>query len=311
MERTPTAFISYAWENEDIKLWVKSLATRLRENGIDAKLDLWELLPGSQLTHFMERSVRENDFVLIVCTPAYRTKSDYRTGGVGYEGDIMTAEVLAKSNHTKFIPILKSGEVETSMPTWLKGSYYIDLSNEQHYENNFNDLLTTLLSVREKAPPIGKPQQDNKRDVAILSRAISEEEPIKVRGILVNEVSQPKNDGTYGSALYRIPFELNRSPSYEWVKLFISAWDRPSSFTSMHRPGIASVQGNKIILDGTEIEEVEKFHKATLMSAVSYANTTLKEIHDERNRIEEQKNREQEMIRKKVKDISDRMRFDE
>jgi len=54
----------------------------------------------------MESEIRRNDFVIIVCTPKYKVKSDTRTGGVGYEGDIMTAEVFTNQNHLKFIPVL-------------------------------------------------------------------------------------------------------------------------------------------------------------------------------------------------------------
>lgn len=121
---TSSAFISYAWESEEVKKWVKDLAIKLRDNGIDAKLDKWEVVPGDQMPHFMEKSVRENDYVLIICTPKYKTKSDGRIGGVGYEGDIMTAEVLQNSNHRKFIPVLKIGTKETSLPTWLQGKYF-------------------------------------------------------------------------------------------------------------------------------------------------------------------------------------------
>jgi hypothetical protein len=41
-----------------------------------------------------------------------------------------------------------------------------------------------------------------------------------------------------------------------WSELFLQAWDRPLAYTTMHRPGIASVTGDKVILDGTTIEEV-------------------------------------------------------
>ena len=68
----PTAFISYAWENSEAQKWVKDLATKLRTDGVDVKLDQWEVVPRDQLPHFMEKSVRENDLVLIVCTPKYK-----------------------------------------------------------------------------------------------------------------------------------------------------------------------------------------------------------------------------------------------
>ncbi|RYL92565.1 hypothetical protein [Sporolactobacillus sp. THM19-2] len=40
----------------------------------------------------------------------------------------------------------------------------------------------------------------------------------------------------------------------------------------MHRPGIAKVVSNKIILDGTTIEEVKQYHRDTLILAVNEAN---------------------------------------
>src|SRR5690606_7761410 len=155
--------------------------------------------------------------VLIICTPQYKSKSENRIGGVGYEGDIMTAEVLQTSNHRKFIPILKAGTKETSIPSWLQGKYYVDLSNQNHYKNNYSDLKTTLLNVREKAPELGriatkgKSSDNSKNNV----KPVSEDEPIKIKGIVIDEITQPSNDGTAGSALYKIPFELNRTPSYE------------------------------------------------------------------------------------------------
>src|SRR5688572_4824110 len=150
----PKTFISYAWENEEIKEWVRNIATELRAKGIDAKIDQWEIVPGDQMPHFMEKSVRENKYVLLICTPKYKAKSENRIGGVGYEGDIMTAEVLQKSNHRKFIPILKLGNVENAIPSWLQGKYFVDLSTDYHFDKNFEDLLTTLLNARESAPKL-------------------------------------------------------------------------------------------------------------------------------------------------------------
>lgn len=311
MADIPTTFISYAWESEELKSWVKDLATQLRSNGIDAKLDQWEVVPGDQMPHFMEKSVRDNDFVLIVCTPKYKTKSENRIGGVGYEGDIMTAEVLQNSNHRKFIPILKSGTKETALPAWLKGKYFVDLSNENHYEKNFEDLLTTLLNARETAPSLGKVKEKFiKVNVSKPLESVIEEE-IKIKGILIDEVTQPLNDGTRGSALYKIPFELNKRPDYEWIDLFINAWNRPPRFTSMHRPGIASVFGNKIILDGTDIEEVEKYHKDTLKLAVEVANNTLKEIKIKKRQKEEFERQKTKEYKNKLDDISKRINFDD
>ncbi len=153
----PKAFISYSWDSEDHKKWVRDLAVRLRRDGVDVVLDQWHAIPGDQLPAFMERAVRENDFVLIICTPRYKGKADARTGGVGYEGDIMTAEAMTKRNDRKFIPILRGEEWAQASPSWLAGKYYIDLHGEPYSEGHYTDLLTTLHSQREQAPPIGLP----------------------------------------------------------------------------------------------------------------------------------------------------------
>ncbi len=308
----PKTFISYAWESDEIKGWVKNLATELRNDGIDAKLDQWEVVPGDQMPHFMEKSVRENDFVLIICTPKYKSKSENRIGGVGYEGDIMTAEVLQTSNHRKFIPILKSGSKETSIPSWLQGKYYVDLSNQTHYENNYSDLTTTLLNSRDKAPEIGTINLKGNSSIVFknVTKPISKDEPIKIKGIVIDEITQPRNDGTVRSALYKIPFELNQTPSYEWRELFVNAWNNPPQFTSMHRPGIASAYGNRVILDGTTIEEVEKYHKDTLKLAVDIANKQIAEINLRKQKQAESERSEREKHQRNIDDITKRIIFD-
>ncbi|MCF6317689.1 MAG: toll/interleukin-1 receptor domain-containing protein [Proteobacteria bacterium] len=309
----PKTFISYAWESEEAKIWVKELATELRNDGIDAKLDQWEIVPGDQMSHFMEKSVRENDYVLIICTKKYKSKSENRIGEVGYEEDIMTAEVLQNSNHRKFIPVLKSGTTETSIPSWLQGKYYVNLSNQKHYDNNYSDLTTTLLNDREIAPKLGKPatrKATNLKNQETYTQSVAKDKPIKIKGIVIDEITQPRNDGTRGSALYKIPFELNRTPNYKWRELFVNAWSNPPSFSTMHRPGIASAYGNQVILDGTTIEEVEKYHKDTLKLAVEVANQHLEQINLKKQQQADRERIKRENHKNNINDISNRIKFD-
>src|ERR1700680_1949415 len=118
----PIAFFSYAWESEALKAWVKSLARRLRNDGVEAILDQWETVPGDQLTHFMDKEITRADFVLIVCTPAYRKRAASQRGGVSYEGSVMTAEIVTGRARRKFVPLLRYNEWSQSAPTWLLGS---------------------------------------------------------------------------------------------------------------------------------------------------------------------------------------------
>ena len=159
---TPTAFITYSWDDEDHKAWVKGLAERLRGDGVNVLLDIWGVAPGGQLPEFMERAVTDSDFVLVICTPAYRERSDGRRGGVGYEGHIITSEIAARGNHEKFIPILRWGTWGDGGPTdaaaaWIKGKRYINLSGDPYSEEQYNELVQTLFGLREAPPPIGEP----------------------------------------------------------------------------------------------------------------------------------------------------------
>lgn len=129
----PTAFISYSWDAPEHQRWVRDLASRLRADGVETVLDQWHAVPGDQLPAFMEQAVRESQFVLVICTPKYKLKSDSRRGGVGYKGDIMTAEVFTGTRRRKFIPVLNTGNWEDAAPSWLLGSYYVDLRGEPYF----------------------------------------------------------------------------------------------------------------------------------------------------------------------------------
>lgn len=117
----PRVFISYAWGDGDA--WVEEFATRLRADGVDARLDRWELHPGQDIAPFMEEQVRESAFVLFICTPKFKGKADKREGGVGYEALIATAEVLAKREEVarKYLPVHRSGDWSDDAPSLLLG----------------------------------------------------------------------------------------------------------------------------------------------------------------------------------------------
>lgn len=310
------AFISYSWDNDDHKVWVHDLATRLHGEGITVKFDQWHLVPGDQLPQFMETAVRESDHVLVVCTRRYKVRSDNRTGGVGYEGDIMSAEVMNTRNQRKFIPILRSGTWNEAAPSWLAGKYYVDLSDNPYSEMNFNDLTSTLLSTRPKAPPVATKTTSahtpaKSATVAPAALSTLAFEPLCITGVVLDDIGTPRNDGTRGSALYVVPFRLSRSPPTNWSQLFINAWNHPSQFTSMHRPGIASVHGDTIVLDGTTVEEVERYHRSTLRLAVNEANTKFSALESQRAQVAEAERQRVEEHRRSVSEAAKKLRFDD
>lgn len=309
-----SAFISYSWDDDAHCEWVRELATRLRADGVDVSIDRWAAVPGDQLPAFMERAIRDNEFVVIVCTPRYKRRSDAREGGVGYEGDIMTAEAMTSQNHKKFIPVLRIGEWKQAAPSWLLGKYYINLSGNPYSERDYEDLVRTLLGIRETAPPIGTPMATispaNRAPELPRVNNTSENDEIKITRVIMEEITEPRNDGTPGSALYSIPFALSRRPPSEWVDLFIANWNHPPRWTSMHRPGIARISGSTVILNGTTIEEVERYHRDTLQLAVNETNGQYHEWRKEQDQRRAREQAERESHRKRVEDISKKITFD-
>lgn len=144
LKKSPKVFISYSWDSDEHKKWVRSLSDNLEAEGITTILDQKDLLLGDEMTLFMERSITESDFVLFVCTPRYKEKADKRKGGVGFEENIITGEVLTKQNHRKFIPVLAVGTWGESMPTWANGKLGSDLSSADKYKDEFELLVKTL-----------------------------------------------------------------------------------------------------------------------------------------------------------------------
>ena len=149
-------FISYSWDDEIHKEWVARLAADLRTDGVETRLDQWHTVLGDQLASFMANELRDNDFVIVVCTPNYRRKSEEGKGGVGFEGNIMTADVAARGNHRKYIPVLARGTWNDAAPSWIRGKRYADLSTKQRYAANYGDVIRTLLGKAGSAPPVEK-----------------------------------------------------------------------------------------------------------------------------------------------------------
>lgn len=151
---TPKVLLSYSWDDDAHKQWVEALATRLRGDGVETILDQWHLVPGTPLAQFMESAVRDNDFVIIICTSEYKGKADARLGGVGYESDLMTAERLVHQKREKFIPILRKGSWGDAVPTWLNGIAGFDLGGDPYSETTYNQMVAHLLGRRVGPPPV-------------------------------------------------------------------------------------------------------------------------------------------------------------
>jgi hypothetical protein len=149
-------FISYSWENEDHKTWVLAFALQLRSDGIETIIDQTHLGLGARSPEFMERSVRDSSRVLVICTESYKRRFDNREGGAGYEGHIITGEIVNEVGRNKFIPILRTGDWQSAMPTALTGVIGVDLRKDSTEEYR---KLVRDLHGNSNVPPVGPPPQ--------------------------------------------------------------------------------------------------------------------------------------------------------
>lgn len=151
----PKVFISYSHDSIDHKKWVINLASRLRNNGIDAILDQFELKPGDDIPHFMETNLADSDKILMICTENYVAKANNGTGGVGYEKMIITSNLMKRIDENKIIPIIRQLD-PSNVPTFLKTKLYVNFYNELDFEFSYDELVRTIhntpLFVK---PPVG------------------------------------------------------------------------------------------------------------------------------------------------------------
>jgi hypothetical protein len=119
-------FISYSHDNDCLKKWVCDLATRLRRDGVDVILDQWDLNLGSNLARFMETELKSADRILVICSEEYVKKANSGEGGAGYEGQILTANLIENQNQNRVIPIIYSNSSSDLMPSFLTSRFYAD-----------------------------------------------------------------------------------------------------------------------------------------------------------------------------------------
>lgn len=157
----PKVFVSYSHDTPEHKRWVAELATKLRQNGVDAVLDQWDLQPGKDVPMFMEEQLKECDFALLICTERYVEKANSGTGGVGYEKMIVSGELIKDIDVGKFIPIIRQSGSHL-VPTFIETKLFIDFSDDEFFETVVDDLLRRLLGEEiSKKPPLGTPPTFN------------------------------------------------------------------------------------------------------------------------------------------------------
>ncbi len=154
MAEHPKVFISYSHDTPEHRRWVSELSAKLHRKGVNIILDQWELRPGDDVTQFMERGIRNSDQVLVICTDSYVRKANAGEGGVGYEAMIITRKLAEDLGTNKFIPIIRQAVGEDKTPTFLGTQVYTDFTDEDQFDEKFDELLHERLQVPVLQQPL-------------------------------------------------------------------------------------------------------------------------------------------------------------
>lgn len=153
--KNPRVFISYTGTDPKHRTWVREFACRLRDNGVDARIDMFHLRPGQDLHQWMTNEVIMADKVLLICDKYYAEKADTRRSGVGWETMIILGDMLSTQEQAKYIGIIRGKNIDESLPLYVRSKYSLNWSDDAVMEQEFNDLLLYLFDC-DIEPPIGE-----------------------------------------------------------------------------------------------------------------------------------------------------------
>lgn len=177
----PKLFISYSLSSPDHERAVLEIATELREAGIDVLIDKWDLREGHDAHAFMEKMVSDPEIkkVAIMCDRAYVSKANDRKGGVGTETQIITPEIYAKQEQSKFVAVVmeRDDDGKPCLPIYYKSRIFIDLSDPSSYATEFEKILRWVYDQPlHKKPDIGQKPAfllEDERTIRLATSALS------------------------------------------------------------------------------------------------------------------------------------------
>jgi TIR domain len=144
----PSVFLSYTHESKVHIEWVRRLAEDLTKSGVKTVLDQWDLRAGDDIGQFMEQSLVEAKYIVLVGTETYARRANDREGGAGYEQAVIVGNLLmSRKLNSKFIPIIRSGEPSLALPIYLQSRLFIDFRDDNAYGGALNQLLRRLFGA--------------------------------------------------------------------------------------------------------------------------------------------------------------------
>src|SRR6266487_3358049 len=139
----PKVFLSHA--SEDKGRFVRAFATQLREKGIEAWVDEWEIYPGDSLVQkIYDAGIGAAQAVLIVLS---RNNVDKPWGK-----DLLDVSVIRKIEEgMRIIPIVLD---DGTIPTALRATLHVKITDLNNFDAQLSSIVDTLYG-RSKKPALG------------------------------------------------------------------------------------------------------------------------------------------------------------
>jgi hypothetical protein len=155
--RNPRIFMSYASDDPGNREWVIELAKRLRNNGVHAVIDHFDLGIGVFMPQWMTNEIMMADKVVLICDSNYVKKADFRKGGggVGWETMIIQGDMLAQGQGTqKYLAIVREKEIQAGLPLYMRSRFCFHWPDDFVSEDEFKKLLLAIFECND-APELG------------------------------------------------------------------------------------------------------------------------------------------------------------
>lgn len=141
----PKVLISHA--SEDKQRFVLPLAAKLRANGVDAWVDVWEINPGDSLIGKIFDEGLKNSQAMIVVLSRHSVEKPW------VREELDAGMVRKITEKIRLIPIrLDSCDV----PECLRHTAWQEIADPGHFDGEFQRILNSIFGQYEK-PPLGEP----------------------------------------------------------------------------------------------------------------------------------------------------------
>lgn len=147
MVTSPKVFVSHA--SEDKERFVIGFATKLREKGIDAWVDKWEIFPGDSLVDkIFEEGIKTAQAMIIILSNVSVQKPWVKE-------ELNAGMVKRISGKCKLIPVVID---DCEVPEALRSTVWEKIKDINNYQQELDRIVSAIYGHTEK-PPLGTPPE--------------------------------------------------------------------------------------------------------------------------------------------------------